>query len=118
MEKIRAIGVQKLVKRPYADTVIKDGKSVESKMKGKWYWICTSELGRFVAEDGSAVLDAIDKGKLFTLTLNKTDNGKYEYITHSTTDQEVNFARSERIIADITNPNVRLEVYANPEELV
>jgi hypothetical protein len=117
MEKIRAIGVQKLVKRLYADTVLKDGKTVESKMKGKSYWICTSELGRFVAEDGSGVIDAIDRGKLFSITLNKTDQG-LEYVTHTTTDQEVNFARSERIIADITNPNVKLEVHSNPEELV
>jgi hypothetical protein len=117
MEKIRAIGVQKLVKRPYADTVMKEGKEVASQMKGKWYWICTSELGRFVAEDGSGVIDAIDRGKLFTITLKKTDKG-LEYVTHTTTDQEKNFAQTERILDDIKNPNVRLEVSANPEELV
>ena len=117
MQKIKAIGVQKLVKRQYKDTVVKDGKEVASQMKGKSYWICTSELGRFIAEDGSGVLDAIDKGKLFTITLNKTDQG-LEYVTHTTTDQEKNFAHTERILEDIKNPNVRLEVVSNPEELV
>ena len=117
MQKIKAIGVQKLVRRPYKDTVMKDSKQVESQMKGKFYWICTSELGRFTAEDGSGVIDAIDKGTLFTITLNKTDAG-LEYITHTTTLQEKNFAQTERVLEDIKNPNVRLEVHANPEELV
>jgi len=117
MKKIKAIGVQKLVKRPYKATVLKDGKEVASQMAGKFYWICTSELGRFVAEDGSGVIDAIDNGKLFTITLNETAGG-LEYITHTTTDQEVNQARTEATLESIRLSAASIKVVANPEELV
>lgn len=100
MQTIKATGIQKLVKRPYADTVQKDGKTVESKMKGRFYWICTSELGRFVVEDGSGFIEALDKGELWTVTLNVKDKGA-EYITHENTKAVMNYAKTEAVIETI-----------------
>jgi len=117
MQKIQAIGVQKLVKRQYKDTVIKDGKEIPSQMAGKSYWICTSELGRFTIEDGSTISSAIDSGKLYTITLNKTGDG-LEYITHTTTDQEVNFAKTFAVLESIKISAASLSEVENPADLV
>jgi hypothetical protein len=117
MKKVEALGIQKLVKRPYKDTVMKNGVAVESQMKGKFYWICTSSEGRFVIEEGHKFLQDLDNGILFTVTLNK-DGDNCEYITHTTTREEINFARTHAEIESIRMSAASFKRVENPEELV
>jgi hypothetical protein len=104
MQTIKGTSVQLMVERPYADKV-KDANGVEreSKMKGKSYWLCTSELGRFTVESGSAIHKAIDSGELWDITLDKNDNGKWEYITHTNINAVVKRAQAERTLEEIRN---------------
>ena len=115
MKTIEGTSVQTLVKRQYADEV-DDGKGGKRKsaMAGKSYWICASELGRFVVEDGSSIHKAIESGELWNITLEDTDDG-LQYITHTTQVQVVNRARGERELQMIRNFKVN-EV--TPDDLI
>jgi len=115
---IEALGIAKLVKRQYADTVVKEGKTVESKMKGKFYWICTSQLGRFVVEDGSGFLEVLDKGDLYDVTVKKTATG-LEYVTHTSATQQRAFAKTVHEIQSYRNPAPKpKETASTPESLL
>jgi hypothetical protein len=91
------LSIQPLTKRQYKDQVMKDGKLVDSQMKGKFYWICSSPKGRFVVEDGNPFLDAIKDGNVFTVDLQESASG-WSFVGYSTTTANINMARAVGMI--------------------
>jgi hypothetical protein len=92
---IDGTSVQLLVRRQYADKVTgPDGKERDSKMKDKFYWLCTCEEGRFTVEENSAIHKALENGDVFNMTVDITDDG-VEYVTHKTHDAVMNQAKAK-----------------------
>jgi|688.fasta_scaffold1748148_1 hypothetical protein len=94
--KVEGDNVQLLVRRQYSDKVTdsKTGVERESKMKGKFYWICSCDEGRFIVEENSAIHKDIEAGNVWELVVSKTDDN-IEYISHRTHAAVVNRAKAK-----------------------
>lgn len=92
------LSIQPIVRRAYKDQVMKDGKMVDSQMKGKFYWICSSPKGRFVVEEGNPFLDEIKAGNVYSVDLQESSEG-WSFVGYSTVTANINMARAVGMIA-------------------
>lgn len=85
--------------------------------KGKSYYRFAYDEHVFTVHEDDDLLKAWDNGDVHKIKLSIEDAGA-SFLNFTTRKDLIEEARFERIIADITNVNVRIEAVANPEELV
>lgn len=110
------LSVQKIVRREYKATVVREGKEVPSKMAGKFYWICSSPKGRIVVEEGSEILDVIGKSQLYSIDLKQGEKG-WELLGFSTIDANLNMAKCVGMIAEYEKGNFDFSK-VSPEDII
>lgn len=89
----------------------------DTKMAGQKYQIFSFEDKAFVVNLNDDFMKHFDNGNVYSVQLGVSDEG-LSLFNFTTIDQEVRMAKTERVLADIINPNVKMEAVANPEELV